>query len=108
VYSGLVWAAHYDCHCFDCPCFHCPCFHCPCFPLAGYIYDTCGRKYSGTPAFVLLSLGIACIPFATTLPSLIAVGVAMGLGNGLSSGLVMTTASDLAPPPPELGPFLGE
>ena len=46
----------------------------------------------------LLAIGHVLVPFTHTTGTLMAVGVLMGIGNGASSGLVMTLGADLAPP----------
>jgi len=38
------------------------------------------------------------VPFTQSVLSLLLVGLVMGIGNGMSAGLVMTLGADLAPP----------
>jgi MFS family permease len=77
------------------------------FPLAGIISDKYGRKKCGLPAFVVLTAGMFVLRGSTTFSHLVMSGILAGAGNGFSSGLVMTTGTDLAPPPPAASPFLG-
>jgi MFS family permease len=76
------------------------------FLPSGLLMDRFGRKYASVPSFVLLSLGMLCIPFVHNAPELIAATTLMGFGNGLGSGSMMTLGTDLAPKE-LLGEFLG-
>jgi len=67
------------------------------FYPAGQLMDRRGRRATGVPSLALLAAGIALLPWATTFESLLAVGLVLGLGNGLSSGFVMTLGADLSP-----------
>jgi MFS family permease len=67
------------------------------FPIVGFVMDRWGRKYVGVPAYLILACGFAIIPLANTYTLLMLVGVLVGLGNGLSSGLVLTMGVDFAP-----------
>ena len=67
------------------------------FPLVGYSMDRWGRKSTGTPAFLVLGIAVALIPQTGTFGALLAVGLLAGLGNGLSSGFVLITGTDLSP-----------
>ena len=67
------------------------------FPLVGYSMDRWGRKSTGIPAFLVLGIAIALIPQTGTFGALLAVGLLAGLGNGLSSGFVLITGTDLSP-----------
>jgi len=77
-----------------------------CFAPAGALMDRLGRKWAGVPSLGLMALAIALLPAAPGFGALVAVGLLAGAGNGLSSGLVMTLGTDLAPPE-RRGPFLG-
>ncbi len=67
------------------------------FPLVGYAMDRWGRKSTGIPAFLVLGIAVALIPQTGTFGALLAVGLLAGLGNGLSSGFVLITGTDLSP-----------
>ena len=67
------------------------------FPIAGIVMDKYGRKWSGIPAFFLMGLSMMIVPFTSTYYMLTIVGLLAGMGNGVSSGLVLTIGSDLAP-----------
>lgn len=76
------------------------------FPIAGYIMDRLGRKFSIVPSFLIQGIGMALIPFTGGFAGLLAAASIMGLGNGLSSGTMMTLGADLAPSE-STGQFLG-
>ncbi len=76
------------------------------FPVVGYVMDRWGRKHIGVPAYLVLAGSFALVPLATTFPLLMVAGVLVGLGNGLSSGLVLTMGVDFAPKDSP-GEFLG-
>lgn len=76
------------------------------FPIVGWTMDRFGRKYVGVPALLIMGLGLSLLPFADGMTMLMIAGVLAGLGNGLSSGFVLTLGSDLAPLD-DPGEFLG-
>jgi MFS family permease len=67
------------------------------YPM-GMLMDRKGRKWASVPSMALLSVGVAVIPLTSSAGTLIAVGVLIGLANGMGAGLNMTLASDLSPP----------
>ncbi len=67
------------------------------FYPVGILMDRKGRRWVAMPFISLLSAGIASIPLASTLTSLAAVSLLIGLANGLGAGFNMTLGSDLAP-----------
>ena len=76
------------------------------FIPAGMLMDRMGRKWATVPSFAVMALGMALIPLTGDFLSLmIATGV-IGLGNGLSSGTMMTLGADLAPKE-ATGEFMG-
>lgn len=75
------------------------------FPVAGYIMDRFGRLAAMVPSFSLIALGLIVLGFADTTAIAVVAGAIMGVGNGLSSGALLTLGSDLAPPDSP-GPFL--
>ena len=67
------------------------------FYPAGVAMDRWGRKAVGLPCLAILSVGLIVMPLAGTARSLTAVGLLLGFGNGIGSGVIMTLGSDLAP-----------
>ncbi|MBB2940959.1 MFS family permease [Actinoplanes lutulentus] len=67
------------------------------FYPAGKLMDLYGRRSAAVPAMALLGLAFALLPLANGVVGLAAAGVLMGIGNGLSAGLVMTVGADVSP-----------
>jgi MFS family permease len=59
--------------------------------------DRFGRVYVAVPAMIVLGLGFLLLPLTGTPPGITAVAALMGLGNGISAGVVMTLGADAAP-----------
>ena len=76
------------------------------FPVAGLIMDRLGRKVAIVPCFTIMGLAMLLLPLTHGFADLLAVAVAISLGNGLGSGAMMTLGADLAPPDSR-GEFLG-
>ena len=68
------------------------------FYPAGSIMDRRGRTWVGVPSMLVLGAALLALPFTTGVASMIIVGLVLGIGNGLSAGIVMTLGADLAPP----------
>lgn len=68
------------------------------FYPAGSISDRFGRRAVAIPCLVLMGAGLAAVPLTDDFGSMLIVGLAVGLGNGFGSGLVMTLGADHAPP----------
>jgi len=77
------------------------------FPVVGHLSDKYGRKAPGRPAFIFLTVGLLGLAAARSFPTLVLAALLVGFGNGFSSGLVMITGGDLAPPQPQTGFFMG-
>ncbi|WP_433794645.1 MFS transporter [Actinoplanes sp. CA-252034] len=67
------------------------------FYPAGKLMDRYGRRAAAVPAMTLLGVAHALLPLAGGVVGLTLVGLLMGLGNGLSAGLVMTLGADASP-----------
>lgn len=76
------------------------------FVPAGMLMDRLGRRYAMVPSFIVMGAGMALLPFSTGYLGLLLASSVMGIGNGLSSGTMMTLGADLAPPG-VTGEFLG-
>lgn len=76
------------------------------FVPAGLLMDRFGRKTAAVPSFAVMAVGVAMIPAASSLGTLLAATAVIGLGNGLGSGTMMTLGADLAPEG-ATGEFLG-
>lgn len=76
------------------------------FYPAGKVMDALGRLWIGVPAMLTMGLAMALLPLTTTVAAFAWVAVLLGLGNGMSSGILMTLGADVAPPG-ERAQFLG-
>ncbi len=76
------------------------------FYPAGKVMDSFGRLWIGVPAMLTMGVALALLPLTTTVAAVSWVAVLLGLGNGMSSGILMTLGADTAPPG-ERAQFLG-
>ncbi len=67
------------------------------FYPAGLISDRFGRKRVAVPCLTLLATGFLLLPLTHSFLAIAAVGLLIGFGNGLGSGIVMTLGADFAP-----------
>lgn len=67
------------------------------FPVAGYLMDAFGRLTAIVPAFCLMGIGLFALALANGGLAVALAGALIGVGNGLSSGTMMTLGADLAP-----------
>lgn len=67
------------------------------FYPSGWVMDRYGRAAVAVPSMIILGLGMAVLPLAGTFTSVTAVAMVLGLGNGISSGLIMTLGADASP-----------
>ena len=76
------------------------------FYPAGLIMDRWGRKFAIVPSFLIQAIGMSLVPLTGSFGTLLMAATLIGVGNGLSSGTMMTLGADLAPPETR-GEFLG-
>ena len=76
------------------------------FYPGGAIMDRFGRVFVAVPAMLVLGLGFVLLTLAQAPASIGLVAAVMGLGNGISAGIVMTLGAD-ASPAAERTQFLG-
>lgn len=67
------------------------------FYPGGAIMDRYGRAAVAVPAMITLGVGFALLPLSHTPLAVGAIACLMGLGNGISSGVVLTLGADAAP-----------
>jgi MFS family permease len=77
------------------------------FYPVGVLVDRWGRKFSAVPSMALFVAGLSLLPWARSLPGLLAVGILLGLANGIGTGIVMIMGADIAGPGPDRGRVLG-
>lgn len=72
------------------------------FYTSGQVMDRYGRLAAALPATIGMAIAFLVLAFTHDVPQatgwLIACAVVIGIGNGLSSGIVLTLGADLAPP----------
>ena len=68
------------------------------FYPGGAIMDRFGRVYVAVPSMVVLGLGFLLLPLTHGPTTVGLVAALMGLGNGISAGIVMTLGADASPP----------
>lgn len=80
------------------------------FYASGQVMDRFGRLWAALPAMVLMGLGFLALAFTHDLSSaamwFAAFAMVLGVGNGLSSGILLTLGADVAPRQ-DPAPFLG-
>ncbi|MEM7034513.1 MAG: MFS transporter [Chloroflexota bacterium] len=76
------------------------------FPVAGYVMDHWGRKFSIIPCFSIQAIGMILVSVSGGFASLLFASIVIGFGNGLGSGTMMTLGADLSPEESR-GEFLG-
>jgi MFS family permease len=67
------------------------------FYPGGAIMDRFGRVFVAVPSMVVLGLGFLLLPLAHGAVTIGMVACLMGLGNGISAGIVMTLGADASP-----------
>ncbi len=80
------------------------------FYASGQVMDRFGRLWAALPAMLLMGLGFGALALTHDLPSsamwFAAFAMVLGVGNGLSSGILLTLGADVAPQH-DPAPFLG-
>ena len=67
------------------------------FYLGGSIMDRLGRRAVAVPAMVIMGTCFGLLPLASTAVGVAIDALALGLGNGISSGVVLTLGADASP-----------
>lgn len=67
------------------------------FYPAGKVMDKRGRVWVAVPCMVVMSLALFLLPLTHSVPSMMAVAMVLGFGNGIGSGIVMTLGADYSP-----------
>ena len=67
------------------------------FYPAGKLMDVAGRWWAAIPSFVILGVAHVLLAFTSSVVGLGFVAILMGIGNGLSTGIVMTLGADASP-----------
>ena len=67
------------------------------FYVGGSVMDRFGRRWVSVPSMVIMGLCFALLPLADSLVGVALFAAMLGLGNGISAGVVMTIGSDFSP-----------
>ena len=67
------------------------------FYPAGKVMDLYGRRAVAIPSMLVMGVTLLLVPLSTGFASLLAVSMALGMGNGIGSGVILTTAADASP-----------
>jgi len=67
------------------------------FYPAGKVMDLHGRRAITLPSMLIMGASLLLVPFTTGFASLLAVSIVLGVGNGIGSGIILTTAADASP-----------
>ncbi|MGL5406483.1 MAG: MFS transporter [Propionibacteriaceae bacterium] len=67
------------------------------FLPGGWLMDRVGRWWLCVPSMLVMATGLLLLPLTNSGASIAAIAMLLGLGNGISSGIVMTLASDSSP-----------
>ncbi len=67
------------------------------FIPVGMIMDRWGRKWTGVPCLLIMSIGLMLVPLTGNFLGLMLIGLVTGFGNGFGSGIIMTLGADFSP-----------
>jgi len=70
------------------------------FYVGGSVMDRFGRRWVSVPSMLIMGSCFALLPLAHSIIGVVLFAAILGLGNGISAGVVMTIGSDFSP---ELG-----
>jgi len=67
------------------------------FYPAGKVMDHKGRRWVAVPSMLIMGLAMLLMPLTTGFTTLLIAALAIGFGNGIGSGLIMTLGADHSP-----------
>ncbi|MEI6759531.1 MAG: MFS transporter [Betaproteobacteria bacterium] len=67
------------------------------FYPAGRVMDQLGRRWVAVPSLVIMGAGLLALPLTQDATTLLLAAMAIGFGNGIGSGMVMTLGADHSP-----------
>ena len=67
------------------------------FYPAGKVMDLKGRRWVAVPSMVIMGVAIVAMPLTTGFVTLLIAALAIGFGNGIGSGMIMTLGADHSP-----------
>ena len=67
------------------------------FYPAGKVMDLKGRVWVAVPSMLIMGLAMLLMPLSTGALTLLCAALAIGFGNGIGSGIIMTVGADHSP-----------
>ena len=67
------------------------------FYPAGKLMDKKGRNWVAVPSMLIMGTAMLALPFTHSATTLLVASIAIGFGNGIGSGMVMTLGADYSP-----------
>jgi MFS family permease len=67
------------------------------FYPAGKVMDHKGRGWVAVPSMVIMGLAMVAMPWTSGFTTLLLASLAIGFGNGIGSGMIMTLGADHSP-----------
>ncbi|CAN5695505.1 MFS transporter [soil metagenome] len=67
------------------------------FYPAGKVMDLKGRRWVAVPSMVIMGVAMLLMPLTTGFVTLLIAALAIGFGNGIGSGMIMTLGADHSP-----------
>lgn len=67
------------------------------FYSPGKVMDHMGRRWVVVPSLLIMSAGLLAVPWTWDATSLLIAAMAIGFGNGIGSGMMMTLGADHSP-----------
>jgi MFS family permease len=67
------------------------------FYPAGKVMDKKGRAWVALPSMLIMGAALLCLPLAHNAATLLVAALALGFGNGIGSGMIMTLGADHSP-----------
>jgi MFS family permease len=69
------------------------------FYPAGKVMDQKGRRWVAVPSMIIMGVALLLTPFTHGAATLLIAAMAIGFGNGIGSGMIMTLGADHSPSP---------
>ena len=67
------------------------------FYPAGKVMDRNGRRWVAVPSMIIMGVALLLLPLSTGFATLLIAALAIGFGNGIGSGMIMTLGADHSP-----------
>ena len=67
------------------------------FYPAGKVMDQKGTRWVAVPSMVIMGAALLAMPFTTGFTTLLLASLAIGFGNGIGSGMIMTLGANHSP-----------